>query len=382
MVVSFFSNFLNHHQIPLCEELYRLLEGNFYFVATEKINQERLGMGYQDESMNHPFSLNSYESETNHERALWLGLHSDVVIIGAAPDYFIRRRLQKNLLTFRYNERLFRKGLIRLVDPRVLVHSLLTHTRYRSKNLHMLGASAFTRADANMILAYPGKCWTWGYFTRVYTYDIAQLMQEKTKDRIRLLWVGRFLSWKRPGLAIGVAQRLRETGVDFELTFVGKGELWESVKSSAVSLGLSDYCRFKGPVSPDVVREEMKTSDIFLFTSNKEEGWGAVLNEAMNSGCAVVASDAIGSVPFLVKDGENGLMFHSDDAEDLFQKVLRLVRNEAERIRLGNNAYNTMISKWRPEIAAERFIRLSRAIRHNQACIFEDGPCAPAPRFN
>ena len=49
----------------------------------------------------------------------------------------------------------------------------------------------------------------------------------------------------------------------------------------------------------------MEKSEIFLFTSDKGEGWGAVLNESMNSACAVVASHAIGSVPFLLKDGEN-----------------------------------------------------------------------------
>lgn len=46
------------------------------------------------------------------------------------------------------------------------------------------------------------------------------------------------------------------------------------------------------------VRSYMEKADIYLFTSDFNEGWGAVLNESMNSGCAVVASHAIGSVPF------------------------------------------------------------------------------------
>ena len=44
----------------------------------------------------------------------------------------------------------------------------------------------------------------------------------------------------------------------------------------------------------------MESSHIFLlFTSDRNEG--AALNESMNSGCAVVASDAIGSVPYLMR---------------------------------------------------------------------------------
>ena len=34
----------------------------------------------------------------------------------------------------------------------------------------------------------------------------------------------------------------------------------------------------------------MEKADIFLFTSDRREGWGAVANEAMNSACALVVS--------------------------------------------------------------------------------------------
>ncbi len=48
-----------------------------------------------------------------------------------------------------------------------------------------------------------------------------------------------------------------------------------------------------GAMSPDKVRAYMERADVFLFTSDFNEGWGAVLNESMNSGCAVVASHAM-----------------------------------------------------------------------------------------
>lgn len=63
-------------------------------------------------------------------------------------------------------------------------------------------------------------------------------------------------------------------------------------------MNLNDYVTFTGPVQSDKVRGFMERAGIFLFTSDRQEGWGAVLNESMNSGCAVVASHAIGSVPF------------------------------------------------------------------------------------
>jgi glycosyltransferase involved in cell wall biosynthesis len=45
---------------------------------------------------------------------------------------------------------------------------------------------------------------------------------------------------------------------------------------------------------------------VFIFTSDRNEGWGAVLNEAMGSGCAVVAADLIGSVPYLIEHKKMG----------------------------------------------------------------------------
>lgn len=67
---------------------------------------------------------------------------------------------------------------------------------------------------------------------------------------------------------------------------------------------LSEYVTFAGFKKPEQVREYMENADIFLFTSDYGEGWGAVLNEAMNSCMAVVADCGIGAAPFLLKPGK------------------------------------------------------------------------------
>ena len=45
---TFFSNFLNHHQLPFCLEMRYLLGDGFHFVATEPIPPGRSSMGYAD----------------------------------------------------------------------------------------------------------------------------------------------------------------------------------------------------------------------------------------------------------------------------------------------------------------------------------------------
>ncbi len=61
------------------------------------------------------YLLPAYESRERLQEAEELAISSDVVILGAAPEFLIRDRLEKNKLTFRYEERLFKKIDRRLI---------------------------------------------------------------------------------------------------------------------------------------------------------------------------------------------------------------------------------------------------------------------------
>src|SRR4051812_20964336 len=124
MKVTFYSNFLNHHQLPFCREMYDILGDDFTFVATEPINEERLSLGYEDISKKYPYSINAYGSKQDYKKSIELGEKSDVVIIGSAPDVFIKHRLKKNKLTFRYSERIFKRGYSMILNPKVLLSLL------------------------------------------------------------------------------------------------------------------------------------------------------------------------------------------------------------------------------------------------------------------
>ena len=82
-------------------------------------------------------------------------------------------------------------------------------------------------------------------------------------------------------------------------------------------------------MKPEQVREYMEKSEIHIFTSDRNEGWGAVLNESMNSACVPVANKAIGSVPYLINDGNNGFMYK--DENELYEKVKYLLNNDKDR---------------------------------------------------
>ena len=85
MKIAFFSNFLNHHQLPLCEALYNIKNVEFIFVACEETHQERLNMGYDDMNTKYPFVIRAYENSAMAEK---IAMESDVVIFGSLVRQF------------------------------------------------------------------------------------------------------------------------------------------------------------------------------------------------------------------------------------------------------------------------------------------------------
>jgi glycosyltransferase involved in cell wall biosynthesis len=375
MKVVFITNYINHHQIGIADELYKHLGKDYAFIATTEVPQFRIALGYPDYS-ERPYLLKAYLDE-NKAEAQRLADEADVVIIGAAPDSYIKKRLAHNKLTFRYSERWFKKNYYRLLFPPFWLYYYNRHTKYRNRNLYMLCASAYTSSDVAKVFAYPDKCFKWGYFTHVGKFDFEASFASK-QGTMHILWCARFLVLKHPELPVKLAKRLKDAGYSFVIDMFGSGEEFERTKQLAKELDVEDAVAFRGNVPNAEILEEMRKHDIFLFTSDRNEGWGAVLNEAMSSGCAVVASNEIGSVPFLVKHNENGLIFESENIDSLFANVKYLMDNPQERYRMSKSACETMLNVWSPENAAKRLLQLINGLLNGQTVEFVDGPCSKA----
>jgi len=383
MKITFFSNFLNHHQLPFCKEMSKKNGVDFKFVATEPVPDERLKMGYHDMSTQYSFALNTYSSKNAHEYAIKLANESDVVIIGSAPNFYIKKRIESNKLTFYYMERIFKKGRHRILNPKTLGYLLFYHSRFKNKNLYMLCASAYTSADFGLVGAYRNKAYKWGYFPEVKKYDLNELMDLKNQNKIpKLLWVGRLLDWKHPDHVIELGRKLRDSGYEFSLDIIGTGPMQSQIKNMIEKNNLQNQIKLLGSMKPEQVRVHMEQANIFLFTSDFNEGWGAVLNEAMNSGCSVVTSHAIGSVPYLIKSGSNGLIYKSENINFLTERVKYLLDNKEICHKIGINAYKTMSNTWNAEEAANRLVELSKSLLTGNQLYFEEGPCSKAKKIN
>lgn len=376
MTVTFVTNFLNHHQLPFCLEMQKLTGGNFTFVAFEPLANEQMALGY--ENMNElPFVIRAYESDAEYQKAREQILNADVAIFGSCPENVIQEREKTGKYFLIYSERFFKKGTYRRFIPMTYRKIYKKLLRYEKSNMGVLCASAYLPYDIQL-LGKKFKTYKWGYFPEVKRYgDFEKIVNQKEPKSI--LWVARFIKWKHPEAIIKVAKRLKKDGYNFKLTLIGRGPIEQDMKKLAMKSGLEEDVIFTGAMPPNAVREYMKKNSIFVCTSDQNEGWGAVMNEALNSACAVVASYAVGSVPFLVEDGKNGLIYRSGSCDDLYQKVRYLLDNESECKRMQHEAYTTMIEKWCAENATKRLYDVCFAnIAGEIEPVYEDGPMSYA----
>lgn len=372
MKLVFVTNILNHHQAPVADEFYSLIGDKYKFIATSVFGSNKGGI---IDYSNRPYLIKSYDSYESMQKSIELINEADVVIIGASSDSYIKQRLKNNKLTFRYSERWLKRWYKFFDYPRKFV----AHTLNRNKNLYFLASSAFVANDMRFLFAYKNKCFKWGYFTRVEDLDIDELLHKRSKSNtIKIMWCSRMIDWKHPELVIQLAQRLKNSNYNFQIDMYGDGDKLEPIKKLASQLGVSHLVSFNGAVPNDQITREMQNHHIFLFTSDRFEGWGAVLNEAMSNGCTVVASNKIGAAPYLIEDKFNGRLFDSEDIDSLTDVVESLLTNPSECSIYSRRAYENMRCLWSPKNAAKQFINLAESLLQDRIIEIKTGPCSKA----
>ena len=373
MKVVFLGAYFNHHQKPLSDALNARCE--YTYIATTEIPEMRVKLGYRTDG--EPDYVCRYRENPREAEAILET--ADVIIAGSAPEHLVRQCVKRDQPVFRYAERPLKKGN---QWHKYLPRFVKWHWQNPFwKKIYMLCASAYTASDYAKFGLFRNRAFRWGYFPEAEQYpDLERLMENKRSAS--LLWVGRYLDWKHPEDALQAVSRWKEDMPGLELKFIGAGEEEEKLRKMVSDLGLEENVRFLGSMKPEEVRHHMEQAWIFLFTSDRKEGWGAVVNEAMNSGCAVIASDAAGSVPYLIRDDENGLIYRSGDVDAMSGQIGYLLRHPGKARQLGIEAYRTIMTMWNADTAAERFLQLAEAALKGTDMnrLYDSGPCSPASR--
>lgn len=377
MKITFVATFMTHHQLPFSLKMVELTDNNYTYIAGNKLDRSVVSAGYQDLD-HYPFIIRAYESDTALNAALERIEKDDMVIFGSCPDEWVEMRSRTGKPFIIYSERFFKKGTYRRFIPITRKKIEKRLLQFKEDNVSIICSSAYLPYDIKLLNS-EFQIYKWGYFPATKSYSIADLKKIKKHTCPYILWVGRLIQLKHPQHAVIAAKVLRDNGYVFKMDFVGDGPLRTKLEKLVTRYGLTDCIHFQGSKKTDEVRSYMERANIFLFTSDKHEGWGAVLNESMNSGCAVIASHAAGAVPFLINDGENGLVYESGNVKHLIACMKRVLDNPQYCETLGLKAYDTITKFWNPDVATERLYKTIEAkINNTEDELYKDGPCSIA----
>jgi glycosyltransferase involved in cell wall biosynthesis len=336
---------------------------------------ERVKLGW-DMQESEPWILRAGENEADRAEFERRWDEADVVIAGCRNVARLSGRVRQGKLTFYMSERWWKPpiGMARLLHPRFAWMAAHFCRLAQLPCFHYLPMGGYAATDMRGIAPFQGRLWNWGYFTAVPNPLPPCLERDGT---LRILWAGRMLPWKRVDTLLRAFALLLRQEPKARLTLIGGGPCRKKLEQLVRELAVCDHIDFHFSMPVSQVRQQMRNAHVYVLPSNGYEGWGAVLNEAMSEGCAVVASEEAGSAKTMLRHGENGLLFTVGDYQQLGNLLIQLNAEEPLRRRLAKGGQRTIVECWSPEVAAERFLAVSDALLSKQPIpSYPGGPMA------
>lgn len=149
--------------------------------------------------------------------------------------------------------------------------------------------------------------------------------KERTFVKPKLLWVRAFAELYNPMMAVNVFAQLVEEFPDAELCMVGPDKDGSLEKTKQLAQGLGLKVTFPGQLSRSEWSILSEQYDIFINTTHFDNMPVSVI-EAMSLGLAVV-STSVGGIPFLIEDGEEGLLVGDNEVQDMGNAIKSIVKD-------------------------------------------------------
>ncbi len=164
-------------------------------------------------------------------------------------------------------------------------------------------------------------------------------LRERKNLKPNLFWMRSFHPIYNPQMAVEVLAELRKSHPNVTLTMAGvdKG-LEPEIKKMVSDLNLAEAVSFSGFLNAEQKMRRFSEADIFLNT-NRADNMPVSIIEACACGLPVVSTN-VGGLPFLISDGENGLLVENENAAEMAEAVKLLLEDAelAQRISRGGRA--------------------------------------------
>ncbi len=368
MKVLYLSRDLTHHLVPFFKALFKYygVDNCTFAVMEESIGRIKMGFPEYDE----PWIFRAYERSDEEYLQLWD--EADIIITRLWDrTELIEEALKKGKFVFYASERWYRPpvGLKRLFFPRYLRKLIRFRHLSRYSNFYYLAMGYYAGLDFKKVRLCKNRIFSFGYFTP----NPDKIPEQRYHERIKLIWVGNMLNLKRVIDLLTVYKELISQ-YDIALDLIGEGSERKHLEQFVYNHHLSNVTFFNY-LPNHKVKQKMLDADIYVFPSSGYEGWGAVVNEAMQSKCAVVASKETGAARSMIVHGKNGLIFPSSNRKELKNTLVALLEDRYLLESIKDEGYKTITEIWSAEEVARRFSLIIERIQNGESIdYFTEGP--------
>jgi len=289
---------------------------------------------------------------------------SDIIFVGAILDKRLCRLVKNNPKSVPIFEHLSR---FRPFFPNIVVESLrrikfyLTIQRRLShlNKKYVLCRSSFAGSDFRFCGWSKRTTLKFSYFP-----ILSYASDEQLKDKQDILYVGRDIGVKHPEIAL-FAYRLLSQRQPNKLYIVGEG-LKKYVDRDDIIWNESIENR-------DLLKLFAKSS-VFVFPSDRREGFGVVVLEALAAGCIVFANSSAGATRYLINDKKNGFSYKTK--RGLKKRIAYFEKMPPEQIlEMRRNAVRTVQLLWNGSVAAKRMVCFIKCfIEGSEFVPYAEGP--------
>ncbi len=151
------------------------------------------------------------------------------------------------------------------------------------------------------------------------------------KDKKLVLFVGRMAQEKNPELLIYAVNEMHKAGTKVKVSMFGAGPMTQKIKSTIADLNLDNIIEIGFTKTP---QKYLAKAAIFVSLQSGDNYGSQSLLEAMNSGCAIVATNT-GETKRIINE-TNGILIGFDKKE-LASALTQLVNDPVRTAALGRN---------------------------------------------
>ena len=162
---------------------------------------------------------------------------------------------------------------------------------------------------------------------------------DEAQKGLRILSIGRLVPLKHVDTLVRAVAAMKTREVT--LTIAGDGPSRLGLQELVRRMGLGERVRFVGAVKMADVRQFMREHDVFVLTSDAQEGWGMTVSEALAERLSVFGTDEAGASATLLPTERR---FRCGD----WRRLAELLDSPLARER------QTLPDEWTAEWAAER----------------------------